>query len=66
MAAHLRIGSVINWGGTAGGPYSYPNAVVTNITPMYLEFEWTDPATSEVHVLVKTWTLNVVFEVVTD
>jgi len=65
MAQHLRIGSVVNWGGTLGAP-TYGGAVVTNITDSYVELEWTDPATSNTHVLVRPWNPAAIVEVVTD
>lgn len=65
MAQHLRVGSVINYGGSLGAP-QYGGAVVTNITDAYLEFEWTDPATSLTHDLVRPWNPAAILEVVTD
>lgn len=50
MAQHLRIGSVINFS------TRYTNALVTNITNMYLEIEYTDPSTLQVVVKVISWT----------
>lgn len=67
MAQHLREGSVIHYGGAPGSGSTYENAVVVNITPMYLEFEWTDPATSITHSVVRSWSsLSGVITVVTD
>lgn len=67
MAQHLRIGSVVDLylGGTSGGP-NYAGALVTNIATSYLEFEYTDPATSEVRVLVRPWSGIGLVQVVTD
>lgn len=65
MAQHLRIGSVINYGGSLGAP-QFGGALVTNVTDAYLEFEWTDPATSVTRVLVRPWNPAVSIEVVTD
>lgn len=60
MAAHLRIGSVINYGST------YVNATVTNITGAYIEIEYLTPGgVTEVRVI--SWSVasaNIV--VVTD
>lgn len=65
MAQHLRVGSVIDYGGSLGTP-TYGNATVTNITGSYIEFEWTDPATSTTYVLVRQWSVNALIVVVTD
>lgn len=66
MAQHLRTGSVINYGGDVHGPFTYENATVTNITDTYIEFEWTDPTTSQDYVIVRSLSLNAVIVVVTD
>jgi hypothetical protein len=64
---HLREGSVISLGGSVQGPYTYENAVVTNITDAYLEFEWTDPTDSQTYVMVRSWSAtSLVIRVVTD
>lgn len=65
MAQHLRVGSVVDYGGTLGAPM-YGSALVTNITDAYIELEWTDPATSQSHVLVRPWNPAAIIEVVTD
>lgn len=67
MAQHLREGSVIHYGNVPGSSSTYANALVTNVTPAYLEFEWTDPATSVTHSVVRSWSsLTGVITVVTD
>lgn len=66
MAQHLRIGSVINYGGNPGGPYAYSNATVTNITDAYIEMEWTNPADSVSYVVVRSWSVTAPLVVVTD
>lgn len=67
MAQHLRVGSVVDIysGGPSGAP-AYDDALVTNITPAYLEFEWLDPATSTVRTIVRSWSNLGVVAVVTD
>lgn len=67
MAQHLRVGSVVDIysGGPTGTP-SYGGVLITNITDSYLEFEWTDPATSTVRVIIRTWALTGTIVVVTD
>lgn len=65
MAQHMRIGSVIDYGGAIGSP-TYGAATVTNITTTYIEFEWTDPSTSTPYVLVRPWNANALIVVVSD
>lgn len=65
MSQHLRIGSVIGYGGSLDDP-QYGNAVVTNLTDSYIEFEWTDPATTTPYVLVRPWNPGALLVVVTD
>lgn len=65
MAQHLRVGSVIDYGGNLGAP-QYGSALVTNITGSYIEFEWTDPSTSAPYVLVRPWNPSAMISVVDD
>lgn len=65
MAQHLRVGSVVNYGGSLGAP-QYASVVISNITDTYIEFEWTDPVTSAAYVLVRPWNPAALIEVVTD
>ena len=49
MAQHLRIGSRATYSTI------YVNALITNITDAYLEFEYEDPTTLETVVRVQSW-----------
>lgn len=67
MAQHLRIGSVVDiYAGAPEGTPVYDSVTVTNITGEYLEFEWWDPSTTTVRVVVRSWPVAGTIVVVTD